>query len=213
LGAEACIRHLEATGAWVVQVYGIPYPGHDYVGPDMAQAAVLASDYLWSRGRRAQALVVHDPEASNWRSVTAAFRGRLRRHGLAKNAGRVFACECPSDFDRARGLAKVIAEEYPDCDGILACNDDVALGLVAGFRELELEVPRDLEVVAHNNTYPVRIAHPPMPSTQYDLDEAARSAVEIALMRMEDPELSVPPKVVKLEPVFVSPTDQRKPLR
>lgn len=195
-------KELESQGVPVVLVYSGVQSGYDCVCPDSRLGAIMAGEYLVSKGHRCIVDVEHarviDPDGED----ISGYREVLRRHGMAFNPSLIY--ECPGDFECARQLWKKIRSEVPECTGIITCNDDIALGLARGAKESGLRIPEDITIVARNNTYPVRIAEVPLASTQYDLDLVAELAVQIVLDRLEMTEATPTRRSCRVE--RVSPT-------
>lgn len=63
--------------------------------------------------------------------------------------------------------------------GLICTNDQVALGVMAGLREMNLHVPRDLSVVGYDNSDLAVIDQPGLTSLDPPVEEMARTAVAL----------------------------------
>jgi len=192
-------KELRAGGTPVVLVYCGENPDYDCVCPNLYRSAILGTEYLVRRGHRTIACVGQRPEAGLGNEYLAGMREVLSRHRLAFDDSQIY--ECPADFHMAATVWDRIMAERPECTGFMAFNDDIALGLAHGARRAGRRIPEDIEIVAQNNTYPVRISESPLASTYYDLDRAAELAVQIVMDRLEQTEKGTGGKEVRLEKI------------
>ena len=65
--------------------------------------------------------------------------------------------------------------------GIVALNDLMALGLMAGLRDAGLAVPRDVSVVGIDGLFLAALSSPMLTTVQLPVREMARAMVEIAI--------------------------------
>jgi DNA-binding LacI/PurR family transcriptional regulator len=69
--------------------------------------------------------------------------------------------------------------------GVCAYNDEVALAVLAGVRELGLTVPADLAVIGVDDIPPARLAAPPLTTVTTDQSAVAAHLVETVLAAMK----------------------------
>ena len=65
-----------------------------------------------------------------------------------------------------------------ELDGIVALNDLMALGLMAGFREAGLELPREMSVVGIDGHFIAALANPVLTTVQLPVQKMAEAMVE-----------------------------------
>lgn len=193
------LKDLRRSGVPIVLFYCGPNPDYDCVCPDTGRSAELAVEYLLGQQRVHIACVTHDPSSLVDSEYVAGYMKALAEHGVPSDPSLVFSC--PAEFDGGRDLWHAVARQDPKCNGIIAFNDDQALGLARGVQESGLRVPEDVMIVAQNNTYPVRIADAPLASTRYDLDLAAATAIQIIMDRLQDRRPHSTPPRFRLERV------------
>mgnify|MGYP003305926647 FL=1 len=59
--------------------------------------------------------------------------------------------DCDYDYEEGLQVAEKLLEEYPDVDGILACNDMVAIAVYKILLNRGLRVPEDIQLMGFDN--------------------------------------------------------------
>ncbi|MBQ2879910.1 MAG: LacI family DNA-binding transcriptional regulator [Anaerotignum sp.] len=59
--------------------------------------------------------------------------------------------DCDYDYEEGLRVAKLLLAEYPDVDGILACNDMVAIATYKVLLNKGLRVPEDVQLIGFDN--------------------------------------------------------------
>jgi DNA-binding LacI/PurR family transcriptional regulator len=111
-------------------------------------------------------------------------RARLEgvRHACADlGLAEPFVQTVALDADAAAEAVRAWRAVDPPITGVCAFNDDTALAVLAGLRQLGLTAPRDLAVIGLDDTPTARLAAPPLTTVFIDLhavaDHLARTIV------------------------------------
>ena len=72
--------------------------------------------------------------------------------------------------------------------GVCAFNDETAIAVLAGVRELGLTAPADLAVIGVDDIPTARLAAPPLTTVTYDLRQAGRGRAELIMAALADRE-------------------------
>ena len=80
-----------------------------------------------------------------------------------------------------REMAFRLARDHPDFDGVLCFNDLIALGMLAGFQELGLEVGSRFRVVGFDGTEDCSLVYPQLSSVDCDIARFGRATAETML--------------------------------
>lgn len=183
-------------GAWIdeeglptVVVGGSPLPCAAHVGVGEAEAGRLAVDELRQAGHDAVLCVA--PAGSGAEAQLAG----LRSAGLE-------VLRTPA---LPAGAASAIRSRLADAGGrptaILATTEALGQATVAAARELGLDVPADLSIVALGGGGGTVAGFPPLTTVAYAVAEAARQAVDAAASLFGDPASS--PSRVELRPTLL----------
>ena len=89
-----------------------------------------------------------------------------------------------------RQQARALARQPDRPTGVIGVNDLMAFGLMAGFRDAGLSVPRDVSVVGIDNVFLSTLMHPAMTSVRLPVPEMAQVMVERVMRRLADPTIA-----------------------
>ena len=117
--------------------------------------------------------------------------------------------------DVGRLLAARIAVQRERPTGVVAVNDMLAYGLLAGFRDAGLAVPRDVSVIGMDGLYLSSLTSPGLSSVSLPVPDMARTIVERLIARLADPavepgEFLFKPSLVQRESVAKPPSAAKK---
>ena len=88
--------------------------------------------------------------------------------------------------DGYRAVGEVLALPDPPT-AIIAGNNQLFAGLFAAIRDRGLQIPRDLSVVACEDTDLTSLHNPPLDVVRRDMDDLGREAAELLLARLASP--------------------------
>lgn len=192
---DAAARHLLAQGvdgivvlaphARTLETASLAAPGtpvralHDGLGAQRQSAgAALAVDHLLRLGHRRIAQIAGPPD---WLEANVREAGVVRALGGVGPAHR-----WEGDWSAASGaaLSGAVAAALRSPDGptaIAVANDQMALGLTAGLRELGIEAPRDVSVTGFDDNPDAAFFTPALTTVRLDVAGEARHVVAEAL--------------------------------
>jgi len=187
----------------------------DYVTVDNANAAKLAVEHLLSHGHKQLAFVTASGRTLSRAEKIAGFVAAARAGGVARTA-RVLEGKAASEFGDAemaqlgRALAGDIAKRKPRPTGIVAINDMLAIGLIAGLRDRGVDVPRDASVVGMDDIALSALVSPALTSVRLPLAAMAETMVDRLISRLGDPtvatgEFLFQPALIARESVVAAP--------
>ena len=194
-------------------------PSLDHVTVDNAEAASMATRHLISRGHRRLAFVTAAGQTMSRRAKVKGFLAAAKAAGLADSAhvieGSMQAGYGDSEMaDLGRMLGAKIAADPRRPTGIVAVNDLMAFGLMAGLRDAGLSVPTDVSVVGMDGLFLSALMNPSLTTVRLPVPEMARKLVERVIGRMNDP--SIKPDEFIFQPDLVerdSVAEPRQPAR
>ncbi|WP_167584952.1 LacI family DNA-binding transcriptional regulator [Kineococcus rubinsiae] len=157
----------------------------DRVGTDSAGAADLCATHLLHQGRRRLAFVGAGgggvPAAAALREP--GFHAAHRRHGLEVPAGRTRSLP---EWTAQHGAAATTAllREDPGIDGVVAANDQIAVGVLHALRSSGRRVPDDVAVTGVDDDDVARNSTPALTSVALPVPEMADAAFELLTERL-----------------------------
>ena len=144
-------------------------------GVDNVQGAMLATRHLLDLGHRT---VVHVAGPPGWSESQARVDGwKMELHARRAPVpplrwGGDWSAR--SGYEAGTGLAR-----DPDVTAVFCANDQMAMGVMAAFREAGRRVPRDVSVVGFDDLPESEFLDPPLTSVRQDFAELGRRAMGI----------------------------------
>jgi DNA-binding LacI/PurR family transcriptional regulator len=191
-------RHIEqaaARGMVVVSYDRRATPGKateiHHVSPDNFGAARLATRHLIDHGHRRLAFATMSGLTMSRKDKIDGFLAAAEEAGL-RNGARVLEAGPLDEYGDAvvgeagRALALRIAKSARRPTGIVAVNDLLALGLMAGLREAGLGVPDDVSIVGIDGLALATLCEPALTTVQLPITEMAQAMVERAMTEADD---------------------------
>ena len=179
----------------------------DYVSMDNADASRLAVEHLLARGHTRLAFVTASGRTLSRTEKINGFLAAARKGGVAHTAN-VLERQAESAFGDAemaqlgRALADDIAKSRPRPTGIVAINDMLAIGLIAGLRDRGIRVPDDASVIGMDDLALSALVSPAVTSVQLPLAAMARTMVDRIISRLADP--GIPTDEFLFQPILVA---------
>ena len=163
----------------------------DHISVDNFEAARLATAHLIAKGHQRLAFATASGTTMSRSEKIRGFMAAAQSAGL-KTKARVIDASSASAYgdsemaDVGRLLATRIAAERARPTGIVAVNDMLAFGLLAGFREAGVAVPRDVSVIGMDGLFLSSLMSPALTSVQLPVPQMAATIVERLIARMGD---------------------------
>jgi DNA-binding LacI/PurR family transcriptional regulator len=176
------------------------------VGIDNEKAAYAAAQHLLELGHRRFGIIATGPKigmtsgmighdilrsatSSDFRARLRGYANALRKAGVSwKESVSIYNC---AGYGREEGsnAARAIMGVNPRPTAILAVNDQLALDVIAGIKEMGLRVPDDVSIVGFDDTPDAAQANPSLTTVHQPHADKGFWAAEIllALMRREEP--------------------------
>lgn len=167
----------------------------DHVSVDNFEAAHLATTHLITHGHKRLAFVTASGQTMSRGEKIKGFFAAAEAAGLRDRAS-VIDGSISSEYgdsemaDVGRALAARIAADRQRPTGIVAVNDLLAFGLLAGFRDAGLEVPADVSVVGMDGLFLSALTSPGLTTVRLPVPQMAQTIVERVIGRMADPSIA-----------------------
>jgi DNA-binding LacI/PurR family transcriptional regulator len=189
-------------------------PAIDHVSVDNFEAARLATGHLITHGHKRLAFVTATGQTMSRSEKIKGFFAAAESAGLQRSA-RVIDGSTTSEYgdsemaDVGRHLAARIAPERDRPTGVVAVNDMLAFGLLAGFRDAGMAVPADMSVVGMDGLFLSALTSPGLTTVRLPVPEMARTIVERVIGRLADDSLA--PAEFLFEPTLVERESVARP--
>jgi LacI family transcriptional regulator len=156
------------------------------VTPDDAGGIQMAVQHLVDLGHRDLVHLAGPQDTSTGATRRKAFRQALEDHGLPHDASRIHYCEAWSEDAGALGMGTLLDSDVP-FTGVVAGNDQLALGAFEALAERGLQCPADVSVVGFNDIPFIDKVHPPMTTIRIPHVEIGAEAARMLLEQLDDP--------------------------
>lgn len=165
----------------------------------------LATQHLLDLGHE-QIVEISGP--LDWSDASLRHQGWL---DAMKRAGLKPGRSIESDWSAAGGYeaTQTLLRDGVSFTGLVAGNDQMALGALRALRELGLNVPKDVSVVGFDNLPESAFFEPPLTSVKQDFTALGRQSAEYLVALIEDPEMPPQQRVLYPELVIRQSTRQR----
>lgn len=170
--------------------------GIDHVSVDNFEAARIATQHLIAQGHTRLAFVTAAGLTMSRREKISGFMAAASAAGLAAGAQVIegtplneYGDSMMSELGRMEAAKLAERHEAGRPTGVVAVNDMMALGLMAGFREAGLSVPADVSVVGMDDVFLSALMHPALTTVRLPVSDMAHTIVERVMSRLADPSL------------------------
>lgn len=154
-----------------------------HVTPDNFEAARLATQHLIDRGHRRLAFATVSGLTLSRSDKIAGFHAAAEAAGWRKEARVLdggalneYGDSVIAELGRTTGLR--LGRDTGRPTGIVALNDLMAIGLMAGLREAGLRVPHDVSVIGIDGLFLSAVSNPTLTTVQLPIREMAHAMVE-----------------------------------
>ena len=161
-------------------VYGLdrPAPGLRTFGVDQRASAALGLKHLVDLGHR-QVVYIAGPQTT--------ITGRQRREGVEAQARALREAgidlnldirEGTFDFQSGETIARDVLAGSDGPTGILAANDQIAIGVVRAARDMRIDVPGELSVIGFDDIDLASLVVPRLTTIRQPVDAIASAAMD-----------------------------------
>lgn len=148
---------------------------------DIAAAMHLMMDHLWSLGHRKIGLVTGFDKGDAKLKRVSAYQSFYATRPIAASPTWIIQANWTPEagFSAAKALVET------DCTACVAGNDLLAVGLTAGLRALQRDVPRDYSVVSIEDSLLTQIAFPTLTSAKQPVEALVQATVQALVDMLE----------------------------
>lgn len=166
-------------------------PTFDYVSADNAAGVREAVDLLVSQGHRRLAFLTPGIWTFSRIEKRDAFLEAAADAGVKATVieGMVAPSEADAEMaELGQSLAPRLARHRSRPTAAVTINDMMAIGLMAGLRELGLSVPDDMSVIGMDGIPLGNFTAPPLTTIRLPMGDLARTMVDRIMLRLKAPD-------------------------
>lgn len=146
----------------------------------------LATQYLLELGHRRIGCIVGPEDIASSGERVAGYHQALSDHNVPPDNQLIIRGDFRYESGYSAGNQLLSLDDPPTA--IFACNDLMAVGVMAKALEIGLSVPGDLSVIGFDDIRPAIYANPPITTIKQPKYEMGVASTELLLARMRDNE-------------------------
>ena len=147
-----------------------------YLYCDYYQGGRLAAEHLTACGCRNLVCIRGVQGLYTAQARYEGYRDYCREHGLTEQE-----VECDYDFEAGLSMTEELLERFPQVDGIVACNDMVAISVYKILHKRNIAVPDQIQLVGFDDIHLASLISPELTTIHQPIDAMGRRAVEVIL--------------------------------
>jgi LacI family transcriptional regulator len=103
-------------------------------------------------------------------------------------------------FEEGKMFAKEMVSQHPDVDGVFVITDLVAVGVLAYFNEVQIQVPQQIKVIGFSNWFMSQVITPKLSTVDQPSYEMGVTAFNLLLQEIQSKKdsQSFEPQVIEL---------------
>ncbi len=126
---------------------------------DDQKAAFEAVEHLILKGCKKIAHIRGPENPQNAIDRFIGYKKALKQYNIPFDPKLVYTCNKVT-FEEGKGFAEKIINEQPEVDGIFVITDLVAVGVLAYFNEVKINVPEQIKVIGFSNWFMSKVITP-----------------------------------------------------
>ena len=147
-----------------------------YLYCDYYQGGRLAAEHLSACGCRNLVCIRGVQGLYTAQARYEGYRDYCREHGLTEQV-----VECDYDFEAGLSMTEELLERFPQVDGIVACNDMVAISVYKILHKRNIAVPDQIQLVGFDDIHLASLISPELTTSHQPIGAMGRRAVEVIL--------------------------------
>jgi len=182
---DICVEYLSDMD-FPFSIIGSPGKNEEkinHVDNDNYLATYELTRYLTMNGRKNIAMIAGDLALMVTKKRIEGYKKALQESSLPFDESKVYT----GSFDEKTGYeyASIIADLKPIPDGVIITDDLVAFAAVRLFKQLKLEIPKDIAVASFNNSVLSRYSNPPITSVDVNASVLGEESIKLLVRAME----------------------------
>lgn len=134
----------------------------------------MATEYLLECGCKHIVCIKGPQYRYSARSRYQGYQDVCRERGILERT-----VECDYDFNQGMTMTEELLERFPDVDGIIACNDIVAISTYKVLHKRGIPVPEKVQLIGFDDISFSSLLSPELTTISQPLKEMAEKAVEL----------------------------------
>ena len=168
-----------------------------YVHCDHYKGGRMAAEHLIDCGCKSIVCIKGQQEISSARDRYQGYKDVCNEQGIKEQT-----MDSAYDFDEGMKVTEELLEKYKDVDGIIACNDMVAISAYKVLHKKGIKVPEQIQLIGFDDIALSKLITPELTTISQPVDEIGAKAAELIIQKDngEQQEYIFEAKLVEREP-------------
>lgn len=149
-----------------------------YVHCDHYQGGRMAAEHLISCGCKSIVCIKGQQEISSARDRYDGYKDVCKEHGIKEQT-----MDSAYDFDEGMKVTEKLLDTYKDVDGIIACNDMVAISAYKVLHKRGIKVPEQVQIIGFDDIALSRLITPELTTISQPVEEIGAKAAELIIQK------------------------------
>lgn len=149
-----------------------------YIHCDNYEGGRMAAEHLVRCGCKSIVCVRGLDDISSARERYQGYLDVVKAHDIKEQS-----IQCDYSFSEGLTVAEKLLAEYPDVDGIIACNDMVAISVYKVLCRRGIRVPEDIQLVGYDNISLAHLMTPELTTVAQPIEKMGVKAVEMLIQK------------------------------
>lgn len=154
-----------------------------YIYSDYYDGGRLAAEHLVACGCKNIVCIQGPQHIFSARARYEGSRDVLRKHGIPERT-----VTCDYDFHAGLTMTEELLQTYPDVDGIIACNDVVALSTYKVLHRRKISVPEQVQLIGFDDIEWAGLFSPELTTIRQPIRQIAETAMDLIMHRGDSAE-------------------------
>lgn len=141
---------------------------------DHYKGGILATEHLIQCGCKNIVCLRGPLEISSGQQRYRGYQAACKKYGITEQY-----IDCIYDYEYGLEATKALLHKYPDVDGIIACNDMVAISAYKILTQAGYKVPEDIQIIGFDNIRLSWLLTPELTTVKQPIKEMGTLAVRI----------------------------------
>lgn len=153
----------------------------DYVHCDHFEGGKLAARHLIECGCKNIVCIRGPEKLSSAKARYKGYQSVCTEYGLQEQV-----VECAYDYYEGLVAAEELLKRYPSVDGIVACNDMVAISVYKVLQKKGIKVPEQIQLIGYDDIALASLMSPELTTIQQPVDLIGKKAAELIICHKEE---------------------------
>ncbi len=155
--------------------------GLKYVHTDHYQGGRMAAEHLISKGCKNIVCIKGQQEISSAKDRYEGYRDVCKEKGIKEQT-----VDCAYDFEQGMRITEELLEQFKEVDGIIACNDMVAISAYKVLHKKGIKVPEQIQLIGFDDIALAKLMTPELTTISQPVDEIGAKAAELIILKDDE---------------------------